>query len=657
MLALAAALLLAADPPDRRCPLPSGDPCVYDVRAEFGAAGDGVADDTAALQAALDAACGAGSERSGIVYLPAGTYRLTGTLVANRGRGGSGVGPWLWGESRDGVVLKLDDGVGVGPDGIPGTADDVTGVIRTHPADGGKTSANWFMRNLRRFTVDAGDNPHTDGIRYFASNLGVIRDVTVRGNGPVGIHSNFLSEAGPDLVHDVTVDGFAVGVSSQWRYGQTLCDVTVLHAAEVGVKVAANAVGIEDLRVEHAGRAVICDHPRDWHWWGGAAAIVGGEFRTHNAPILNTAALYGRDLHRIGGGLVVLSETPGGNANGERVREYFSHPPVVLGGPGNGTHGPVTADRLPVRKEPRIEWEPDPEKWLCANEFGITADGGDDTAAMRAAFDAAAERGCTVVTLRGVARKGRRPWYNLAGEVVVKAPVRQVLGLGFARTLGPGGFVVDESSAPLVRFQNLSPFGGSPLLFENRSPTAAVVVDSAGGRIVGSGGGPLFLSNTPARVELSPGVPCWARHLNVEGDGNPDRTPGGGLVANRGGRLWVMGTKSEGTGTRFATSGGGTTEVYGAYEYTNGREMGGDPRPMFTVAEGSRLLVAGVREVSFNNPPYRLKAAATDAAGEPTAVLDRHTPGGRAWFHFGTPADPSPDGPRHDPGEGAAGSR
>ncbi len=60
---------------------------VFDVM-DFGAVGDGVADDTAAIQAAIDAATGAGVPAdstlkfSNAVYLPPGTYKITAPLTA-----------------------------------------------------------------------------------------------------------------------------------------------------------------------------------------------------------------------------------------------------------------------------------------------------------------------------------------------------------------------------------------------------------------------------------------------------------------------------------------------------------------------------------------------------------------------------------------------
>src|SRR4051794_24700548 len=63
------------------------DPKAVTVRA----AGDGVADDSAAIQQALDAASNRGA--GGIVYLPSGRYRLTRTIYVWPGVRLLGVGP------------------------------------------------------------------------------------------------------------------------------------------------------------------------------------------------------------------------------------------------------------------------------------------------------------------------------------------------------------------------------------------------------------------------------------------------------------------------------------------------------------------------------------------------------------------------------------
>jgi hypothetical protein len=55
----------------------------YDVVTEFGAVGDGVADDTKPLQAGIDAASRAGT----VCFIPRGTYRITAPLLINLGYG------------------------------------------------------------------------------------------------------------------------------------------------------------------------------------------------------------------------------------------------------------------------------------------------------------------------------------------------------------------------------------------------------------------------------------------------------------------------------------------------------------------------------------------------------------------------------------------
>lgn len=87
-----------------------------------GAVGDGIADDTAAIQAAINAVQDAGG---GAVTLAAGTYRLTAPLVVNRG------GVRLLGASRQATVLRQDTAA-------------ADGIVADRDTSGGQT----FTRGL-----------------------------------------------------------------------------------------------------------------------------------------------------------------------------------------------------------------------------------------------------------------------------------------------------------------------------------------------------------------------------------------------------------------------------------------------------------------------------------------------------------------------------
>lgn len=86
-------------------PPTAAGPSVLMINAsDYGAAGDGVTDDSAALQAAIDAA-GTG----GVVWIPAGTYRITTTVVVSNDRVRLDGPATLLGDLTNGPMLRLEN--------------------------------------------------------------------------------------------------------------------------------------------------------------------------------------------------------------------------------------------------------------------------------------------------------------------------------------------------------------------------------------------------------------------------------------------------------------------------------------------------------------------------------------------------------------------
>lgn len=559
------------------------DSAVLNAKTDCGAKGDGITDDTAALQKALDESCGMNGKTKAL-FLPNGIYRVTQTLVVK-----NALGPWLYGKSRDKTIIRLDNGV-----------KECNAVIRTHPREKGPTSADWFMRNLRNFTIDVGNNPDTDGIRYYATNSGILQNVRIIGHGKIGINAGFLDQSGPNLIQDAIIEGFETGIQSQWIWGETLSRVTIRHCTKQGVYVTANSVAIEDLTVEDTPVAIFCDHPNDWYHWGGVVALIGGKF-TGNDPtkpaIINRSLVYARNVKTKGFKIVLQNEDANRNLSGPDITEYSSGPIKRL------YDGPERALQLPIKQEPILPWESNTQNWVCANDFGaIPGDNKDDTEAIQKAIDAAAKAKKTVVYLRGVGG-GDPNWYTVDGEIRVHGSVRYMLALGFGRIVaGPNGkFVVSNKSASVVKFQNINSFGGRPVVLENRASKSTMVVESCGVRIVGNGQGDIFATDCPATVDLQmPGQHLWARQLNPEG------TDDTGLVRNNGAFLWDLGLKCEGAGVRVRTVNRGQTEIFGAFIYDPGDMKNEDKRPMFDIVDFS-VSIMGLREIAFGGSMFTVK--------------------------------------------------
>jgi len=160
---------------------------------EYGAVGDGTTDDTAAIQAAIDAA----ELVHGTVVIPIGTYKFTTGLVIDRGI-------ILQGMNRTGTVLKkYGNCVGITVNATSASGTD-TGHVE-----------------LRCFTLESNGAPDaSNGITIIEFREGIVDDVVVRGQGNHGIefrkhnHAYFNNlrlerNTGDGLLVDASIDANA----------------------------------------------------------------------------------------------------------------------------------------------------------------------------------------------------------------------------------------------------------------------------------------------------------------------------------------------------------------------------------------------------------------------------------------------------------------
>ena len=324
---------------------------VRNVRTEFGAKGDGVADDTAAVRRAF-AACQ--QKHMEIVYFPAGAYLVTGP-VHFRG--------WLFaqGESRDRTIIKLRDN-------CPGYADpDKPNYLfaTTTPAEpdarpGGDNMA--FSNHVLDLTLDTGKgNPAAIGVQFISHNGGGLERVTVRsgdGRGRIGIDLR-TPWNGPCLFKDVRVDGFDTGVET-WHatYSSTFEDIDLVRQNKVGWTNADHPIAVRRLRSVNTVPAV--RNTKDQ----GHVVLIDADLRGGDKDAVavdnDKGGVFLRNV-RTAGYAAALRDA-GKVVPGADVAEYVSGTPVVQ------HESPARSLNLPVEETPALPWEPHAD-WVSVLDY------------------------------------------------------------------------------------------------------------------------------------------------------------------------------------------------------------------------------------------------------------------------------------------------
>lgn len=529
---------------------PSHSPGNGQSVSDFGAVGNGVADDTDAINAALNAgrldddgnmnqpSPDDYNGRTRFVYLPPGTYR-----VSNRLRW-VGCCLTMRGAGPGRTVIKLvDDAPGYGDRNAP------RAVVETQSGN------ESFRQYVMDMTVDTGrGNPGAIGVNYVSSNMGALRNVRIRsgdGRGYAGVGMD-RAWTGPALVKDVAIDGFDYGVTiGPGEYGPVFEGVTISNHRLAGIRSTFGAPSIRHLVASGQGPGFLGTGAPNFVALDDSVMIHRGQHARRADPAISSVGdLFVRDLLTVGYGNAVTVR--GSSRAGTRVDEFASNVFTPTGA------GQARGLDLPVKETPQVRGGA-PAQWF---RFPDGADYG-NLRRLQQYVDQMAASGQDTLYF---------PFdqYFSYNEVAVDVPAGINRIIGYSSTINSdsagtngGGLrlVVDAASpVPLV----IEQFGYG-VKIDHRGPRSVAIKHGSYRYIDGGGTGDVFFEDVggpPLTVTTPKNI--WARQLNIESIGSR-RTK----FDNRAARAWILGFKTEGAGGIFKVSGNARTELLGGFMLPN----------------------------------------------------------------------------------------
>ncbi len=554
------------------------DAGVIDVMKDYGARGDGMTDDTAAIQAAISAAVG--TKR--IVYFPNGTYLISNTISAK-----DPAGVWrcrliLQGQNRQKTVIKLKDK-------CPGFTDlkNPKNVIQTgsdNPiaqdgvqAGGGNQAFNNSVLDL---TIDIGvGNAGARGLAYLANNQGIVENVTIKSSDPkklgdIGLAMN-RSIPGPCLIKNVIIVGFNYGIYSLGMdYGLTFENIAIEGQRIAGIYNNGQVIAVRQLisynegtipaiQLDGAGLLVLVD-----------SELISSENSKNSVAIDSigdSSEFFLRNVKTHSYEAVGRTKRRKSVTTGNLIHEYSSLPVKYL--------FPSTQKSLNLQvKETPNYYNDNFSDWAFA---GVPT-GKDDTSNIQAALNS----GKPVIYFKSGAG------YFISTKLVIPSTVKKIVGMEATILIPKNNTyfrdkskakaiweVVDGDSLLVIEGIDCTIFNtdaetAGAYFMHNKSARNIVLKRVAAGYgayknekpASGVRLGKLYIEDYSGTIRINVPQKVWMRQFNPENFEDEYNAK----VTNNGGDLWVLGFKTEGAGSAIETNNGGRTELLGAEIYPSG---------------------------------------------------------------------------------------
>ncbi len=515
------------------------DANLINVKTAYDAKGDGMTDDTAAIRRAVSENIG----KHKTLHFPPGVYVISGPIEW-KGAGGKFNAFLTWqgaGMGRTFIYLR-PGAAGFGDAGRP-EAMTRSGSIGTGGTGGGNRAHNNYIMDMT-FVV-AADNPGAIGVDFCASNTGAVENVRIVALD-AGVEGLRLTRhVGPQLIRNVEVHGFDVGVHLAAEiYGTTLSHLRLAGQKRCGLLNDGHMVALERLVSDNkvpavrsrgkSGLLVMID-----------SELTGGATEAAAMEILSPAVL--RNVTTAGYGTAIEHEGKQAAAAG-RVEEFVYPAPMTL------FEAPARTLNLPVVQPPSAEPAP-AERW--ANVMNFVPEGKTIDSAASHALQAAIDSGAAVVYLP-------HRTYELDKPVIIRGKVRRIVGYNsWLKTPEDvsGQMLVFQTDHP-VSLERVNMRSGRGLAVKTDQPVVFKHIIGLQQVEMAHERATVFSLNTVGdAIALKRGQTWRARQLNIE------KRPPAPMVDNAGGTFWVLGYKTEFGNTTVRTAAGGRSEVLGGLWY------------------------------------------------------------------------------------------